>query len=370
MEKRYWNKRIIGRTNEVLIIFMSFWKTLREKTPCILGLAPMDGVTDAATRLLQATICKPDLLYTEFVNVEGLARGATSMLEGFYYDEKERPIIGQIYGIEIDSFYISALILCELGFDGIDINMGCPAKKVAHRGAGAGLIETPEHAQKIIYSVKQAIQDYASGKSLEEACIRPKIITAVETIQKRFPYMKGKREIRPVSVKTRIGCADDCTTSWIPNLLECGIDGLALHGRTLKQAYSGFADWEIIKKTSQIVKKYSPDTIFLGNGDVQNLYDAKEKTDKYELNGVLIGRASFGNPWIFAGHEPSEEERKKTAIQHCQLFEEIFPESAFFIMRKHLGWYLKNFDGAKELRAKLMLANSTKEVKQIMNYKV
>ncbi len=346
---------------------MSFWKNLRKNTSCILGLAPMDGVTDAATRLLQSKIAKPDVLYTEFVNVEGLARGATSMLSGFYYSEIERPIIGQIYGIELDSFYISALIVCELGFDGIDINMGCPAKKVAHRGAGAGLISTPEHAQEIIKTVKQAIQDYANGKTLASAGIRPKIIAAVEAVQARFPHMKGRREILPVSVKTRIGCAEDCTSSWIPRLLDCQIDALALHGRTLKQAYSGFANWEVIATTAKLIKQYAPETVFLGNGDIQNLADAQEKSKTYGTDGVLIGRASFGNPWVFLGHEPSKEERKNTALEHCRLFEEIFPESAFFIMRKHLGWYIKNFEGAKEMRNLLMHANSSAEAEKIMN---
>lgn len=343
---------------------MSFWKSFHH-TP-ILGLAPMDGVTDMPTREIVARIGKPDILYTEFVNVEGLSRGATSMLEAFWYSPLQRPIIGQIYGIELDSFYISAFILCELGFDGIDINMGCPAKKVAHRGAGAGLIETPEHAQQIIYTVKKAIQDYAEGKTLGEAGIRPKIITAIKKIQEQFPHMKGSRKIIPLSVKTRIGCQEDCTSSWIPNLLDCGIDALALHGRTLKQAYSGNANWDIIGQTAQIVKKYSPNTIFLGNGDIENVHDAIEKTNIYQTDGVLIGRSSFGNPWVFCGHEPTTEERKKTALLHCKLFEEITPDSAFFIMRKHLGWYIKNFDGAKEMRNALMHANSSEDVEQII----
>lgn len=342
---------------------MNFWKEL--STPLI-GLSPMDDVTDAPTRKLVSLIAKPSVLMTEFVNVEGLSRGAIKMMSRFYYDDIERPIVAQIYGTEIESFYIVALICCELGFDGIDINMGCPAKKVAHRGAGAGLISTPDHAQKIIKTVQHAVYDYAQGKTLEEAQVRNKIIAEIHRLQKQYPYMKGKKKLIPVSVKTRIGCDTDCTSSWIPSLLECGIDALTLHGRTLTQRYSGLANWEVIARAAQIVQQQSPQTLFLGNGDIQSKEEAIEKINTYQLGGVLIGRGSFGNPWVFSGHTPTEEERKKTALMHSKIFEEIFPEAPFFIMRKHLGWYCKGFDGAKELRSKLMLSNSAQEVEVLL----
>jgi nifR3 family TIM-barrel protein len=392
-----WNKKSIMNTTN------NFWHTLSQKKKSensfILGLSPMDGVTDAPFRKLLAQTSKPDIIMTEFVNVEGLARGAVKMLQDFEYDECERPIIAQIYGTEIDSFYKVAFIACELGFDGIDINMGCPAKKVAHRGAGAGLINTPEHAQKIIFSVQKAVQDFASGITMEEAQVRPKVIQKVREMQEKTDACRGgyhppnnpQKKI-PISVKTRMGVDDVVAEEWIQNLLETNIQAITLHGRTLKQGYSGEANWEVIKKAGEVVKKWNisqkknnpehQEVVFLGNGDIENYSDAQEKIAAADIDGALVGRALFGNPWFFSKknvfdevfERNTEEEaekiceqiRKEKCLEHCQLFEEIFPEKPFFIMRKHLAWYMKNFSGSKELRKKLMLANSSEEVKEIL----
>ena len=334
-----------------------FWDRLPHP---IIGLSPMDGVTDAPYRHMIAKYSKPSLIITEFCNVEGLARGAVSMLKEFIYEEAERPIVAQIYGVETDSFYKVALMCCYLGFNGIDINMGCPANKVARRGSGAGMIGMPDHARKVIQMVRKASQDWHNGISLEEAGIRPKIITALKAMRPD----EGPRTELPVSVKTRIGLDKPVTEEWIKVLLEEEPANITLHGRTLKQMYLGEASWEEIARAAQLCK--GTNTTLLGNGDIKSMEDAKEKIERYGTDGALVGRATFGNPWFFSGYEPTKEERFRIAIEHSQYFEDHYMDHAYFAMRKHLAWYCRGFDGAKEIRTQLMQCDSTKDVERIL----
>jgi tRNA-dihydrouridine synthase len=302
----------------------------------------------------------PSVIYTEFVNVEGLARGAVSMLDHFLYDESERPIVAQVYGIEAESFYKVTLMVCYLGFDGVDINMGCPANKVARRNSGAGLIRVPDQAKKIIRTVKKATEDWANGITLEEAGLRPKIIQALKAQKPR----RVSRKLLPVSVKTRTGIDRPIAEEWIKHLLEESPATIALHGRTLKQMYSGEANWELIGNIAKIVRPTG--TVFLGNGDLQNLSDALNKIETYGTDGALIGRATCGNPWFFSGHEPTTEERFSAAVEHSREYEKRAMKNGFFPMRKHLAWYCRGFDGAREVRKELMQANSSEEVEGIL----
>jgi len=320
----------------------------------------MDGVTDAPFRYMMCKSSKPSLVMTEFVNVEGLARGAVSMLKAFYYSEIERPIVAQIYGLETESFYKVALICCYLDFDGIDINMGCPANKVARRGSGASMIKIPDQARKVIQTVKQAATDWQNGITLKEAGLRPKIITALESIKAEEP----QRKLLPVSVKTRIGVDEIVTENWISTLAKEKPANITLHGRTLKQMYSGEANWDEIAKAAKIC--HESGITLLGNGDIQNMEDAKARIEKYGTDGALIGRAACGNPWFFGSHEPTQEERFQAAIEHAEYFEQNHMEHAFFAMRKHLAWYCRGFDGAREVRTRLMQTNSAAEVKEIL----
>ncbi len=336
--------------------FRGFWSDLADP---IIGLSPMDGVTDAPYRRMMTKYGKPSLFITEFANVEGLARGAVSMLHHFIFDESERPIVAQIYGVETDSFYKVALMCCELGFDGIDINMGCPANKIARRGSGGGMILHPKQAQRVVITVKKAITDWSEGKTMEDAEIRPKIIKAVN-IQKKNDV---KRKLLPVSVKTRIGFDQIVTKEWIKTLLDVEPANISLHGRTLKQMYSGKANWDEIGKAAMICK--GTDTTILGNGDITSVDDAKKKIKDYGVDGVLVGRATFGNPWFFSGYKANAEEHAKVAVEHCELFEKIFPNRKFWAMRKHLAWYMRGFDGARDMRKELMLTNSSAEVLEI-----
>ncbi|HEX2387417.1 MAG TPA: tRNA-dihydrouridine synthase, partial [Candidatus Binatia bacterium] len=152
---------------------MSFWNEIPKP---IVGLSPMDGVTDASFRYIAATVGRPDVMLTEFVSVDTAAFAPESLLRDFTYAEVERPIAAQIYGHTPEAFYRVAHIVCEMGFDGLDINMGCPAKKVAAKGSGAGLILTPVLARAIIRAARQGIRDWAAGRTLPDIGLDAELI--------------------------------------------------------------------------------------------------------------------------------------------------------------------------------------------------
>lgn len=343
-----------------------FWRDL--SLP-IIGLSPMDGVTDHPFRFIQKKYGKPSVVITEFTSVEGVCHGASQLLKDFQFDESQRPIAAQIYGTTPDFFRQTAIILCELGFDGIDINMGCPAKNVAHSGAGAALIQTPALAQDIIRATQQGISEWKNGATLDQC---PDIVTKIkEHVQSRHDSVpeayKNRERIIPVSVKTRIGYSEPVVEEWIPNLLEMNVANISLHGRTLKQHYSGQANWEIIGKAAEICKKH--DTLILGNGDVSSYQDALDKISSYGVDGVLIGRASMGDPFVFENGQVTDKSIYQVAVEHCQLFEQNYSHLenySFLPMRKHLGWYVKSVPFASEIRVKLFQSNTTQEVEQIL----
>lgn len=338
-----------------------FWKNLAKP---IIGLSPMDGVSDAAFRFITAKYGKPSLLITEFTNVEALNHGAVKALMAFLYDEIERPVVAQIYGTNPEAFYRACFAACELGFDGIDINMGCPSKSVSGNGAGAGLIRTPELAQQIIHECWRASQDWANGKTMEDSGLHPDIAEYIKNLQKQTGRQPTRR-VLPISVKTRIGYDQPITEEWLKHVLERRPVNISLHGRTLKQMYTGEANWEEIAKAARLVHSSNLGITLIGNGDVKSLEDAKNKIATFGVDGVLIGRGSFGEPWIFQGEKRNIDEKLQVAIEHCLKYEEIFGvgDRSFAPMKKHLGWYCTDFPGAKELRLKLMRCNSAQEVK-------
>ncbi len=344
-----------------------FWDNLKKP---IIGLAPMDGVTDPAFRYMVASVSKPAVMFTEFVNVEGLARGVEKMLPAFFYSAKERPVVAQLFGTETDSFYKAAVMLCYLGFDGIDINMGCPVSKIASKGAGAALIKNPKLAKKIIKSVYKGINDFANGISLENAGVHENIISFVKKNKDMFGGKNGvvaknsDRKLIPLSVKTRIGYDEICAEQWAKLLISFGVKTLTMHGRTLKQLYSGEANWEVLGNVAKICKEN--DVMFFANGDISSLEDAHEKIKKYGCDGVLIGRATNGNPWFFEGKEPSLEDRLNVIKKHVKYFEKL-SYLPFQTLKKHLAWYTKGFDGAKEMRMSFMQAQSGKDVYDVID---
>lgn len=342
------------------MVYKGFWEDIKKP---IVGLAPMDGVTDAAMRFVTKKYGNPDVVFTEFVSTDGIRAGAVKLMRDFKFVDEERPVVAQLFGKDPEAFYVSTLVVCALGFDGVDINMGCPARKVANRGEGAGLIETPDLAVEIIKMVKEAVGDWVDGISLEKARVDKKIVEYIKDIKKEG--VMGRRQI-PVSVKTRIGYDKPVTEEWIKALLKSEPAVISLHGRTLNQRYSGLADWKEIERAAKLCSK--TETLLLGNGDIKSIGEGKERIKKYGGDGFLIGRASFGNPWVFVedGDKVRFKEKLKVAIEHAEKFEECYPEDRFFAMRKHLSWYTKGFDGAVDLRRKLVVCNSASEVRKVI----
>jgi len=304
----------------------------------IIGLAPMDGITDAPFRNIADIYGKPDIIYTEFISVKGLILRRPAIQRMLLRHKTNTTMIAQFFGCEPEYFYQAALVALEKGFDGVDINMGCPDKSVFHRGAGAALIIQPKLAKEIVLSVKRAVKDGAEKFNIKK-------------------YI-------PVSVKTRSGYKIPQTKEWISQLLEAEPDVICLHARTFAQKYSGRADWEQIGIAADLAKPTK--TKIFGNGDIKSRQQALEKIKQYNLAGVLIGRAALGNPWIFKGVIPTTEERFQVLLEHCKKFREFFPESDFSIMRKHLAWYIKDFPYAAEVRNQLMQVKNIDDVKKIL----
>jgi nifR3 family TIM-barrel protein len=320
----------------------------------------MDGVTDAVFRQITDEIAAPDVMFTEFVAVEAVKVGAVRALDACVVHAPRRsPIICQIYGTDLEGFYQSALMICALGFDGVDINMGCPAQAVAARGAGAGLIRNPLLARRIIKVVKQAVVDWCSGVDVTKY-LHPQVSNWI-----KYHKLPIKRRLIPVSVKTRIGYETPVVNAWIGTILESHPDCITVHGRTLKQLYSGKADWEAIAQAVQLIH-CSGHTKILGNGDVTSYKEAVEKAKTYGVDGVLIGRAARGNPWVFTGKLPTLQERLSVALRHAKLYQEIFPHSHFLAMRKHLAWYCVGFPGAAEARVRALQVKNVAEVEGLV----
>jgi tRNA-dihydrouridine synthase B len=336
-----------------------FWQNLKKP---IIGLAPMDGVTDAAFRHIAALHGKPSLVITEFTSVEGIRAGAERLLDDFKYSVVERPVVAQLFGADPAAFYLSAAVATALGFDGIDINMGCPAKNVTHHGAGAALILDPERAKEIVRQTRKGTQDFAAGKKLEEFLVPENIIAAIREIQ--FKMATDTWVELPVSVKTRLGYATSTIEEWVKHLLEVEPVNITVHGRTLKQLYAGQADWEAIARAADII--HTTNTSVLGNGDIQSMADAHEHIERYRTDGVLIGRAAFGNPWLFDDHEASFDERIRCALEHARYYHSLFGDRAFLRMRKHLLDYVKGSEGAKDIRVQLMKVVTLEDVEKIL----
>ncbi len=325
---------------------MSFWAKL--PTP-ILGLAPMDGVTDPCFRRIVARWGKPDVIITEFVNVEGLLRGVENEWAGLRFDTCERPIVAQVYGARPVAFFHVAQWVCALGFDGLEINMGCPAKNVAARGCGAALIRDPERAKAILREARRGIAAWAAGQPLS--------IPFPLSLQPTSPV--ARRAI-PLSVKTRLGYDRVVIGEWMAHLLDERPAAITVHGRTLQQGYRGDADWEAIAQA--VIVARGSGTRVLGNGDVQSLADAHLRARQAGVDGALVGRATLGRPWWFRGAPPPHPVPLYAALAHARLFQAMYGLARFAAMRKHLGWYCKGFPGASELRVQMMRVKSAEEV--------
>ena len=268
--------------------------------------------------------------------------------------------------------------------------MGCPAKTVANKGGGAALIRMPETAKAIIRAAQQGVQDWANGQTLEDLELDPQRIERIRTMNDERVDVWGdhtqtERRLLPVSVKTRLGYDSIVITDWVQELLELQPAAITIHGRTLAQHYKGEANWDAIAAAAEIVRK--TDTLILGNGDIHNLYEADQRIRTAGVQGVLIGRATFGNPWLFRYRDhmkkllnehvnltadqlssiiPSREERLLMALEHANVHAKLKGEDHYVEMRKHLGWYLGHFPGAKQVRNELVRVNSLADVERII----
>ncbi len=359
-----------------------FWS--RQAKP-IIGLSPMDGVTDPCFRRIMAMHGRPDMIMTEFLSVEGICHGARNALMGLAYHAVERPVIAQLYGPDPETFFHVAQLVCELGYDGLDLNMGCPSKKVAALGAGAALIQDPPRAKAIVRACRRGIAHWTSGAPLSICETYPVVGDWLAQVRKNFPEIEvQERKPIPVSVKTRIGVGEVVIEDWIAHLLEAAPAVISIHGRTLRQGYRGEANWDMIAKA--VACAAGSGTFILGNGDIQSMREVISRVRQTGVDGVLIGRAAVGNPWIFhkkelvrallnAPDEISEtqfariseknispRERFFVALQHARLYEAMHGEQFFNGMRKHLGLYCRDFPGARLLRSKMVRTNNVAEV--------
>ena len=358
---------------------MSFWATL--PTP-IIGLSPMDGVTDAVFRRIVAWQGKPDVTFTEFTHVHDVCRGPEFLLDSLRYHEAERPIVAQLYGKNPELFYQAAHAVCEMGFDGLDINMGCPSRNVASSGSGAGLIRTPDLAHEIMRAARQGIVDWTAGQTLEAAGLKPVRVDAIRRLNERRGAILPVRKSIPLSVKTRLGYDEVIVERWIEHLLIESPAVISLHGRTLQQMYRGEADWSAIARASEVVR--GSGTMLFGNGDVQSLDEVARRVRETGVDGVLVGRAVLGTPWFFREKEearqsvqleksgvieplsPSLTTRFEILLEHAKQFEAQYGQEQFRRMRKHLGWYCKGFPHAAALRATMFRVSSVRDVEAIL----
>lgn len=360
-----------------------FWHLLPQP---IIGLAPMDGVTDAPFRLTVARQGPPDVTFTEFTNVVDLCRGPEHALASLLYSDCERPVVAQLFGKDPDLFYQAAHLVCHLGFDGLDINMGCPSRNVAASGSGAALIRTPDLAHALMRAARQGIRDWAAGQALSAAGVKSARVELIRSMNlNRSGCADPPRRIIPVSVKTRLGYDRVVVERWIAHLLEETPAAITVHGRTLAQMYRGEADWDAIDRAARLARQTR--TLLLGNGDVRSLDDVARKVRGTAVHGILVGRGALGEPWFFrskaiararcsaASGDPglglsdstaTVAERFAVMLEHARQYEVLLGVARFPRIRKHLGWYCKGFPGAAMLRARMVRARTSDEVAAIL----
>lgn len=361
---------------------MNFWNKLKEEAQKtgkpFFALAPMADVTDVAFRQVITKYGKPDVLWTEFVSADGLmSEGREVLKKSLEFTEAERPIVAQIFSSNPEKIRGAAKLCAELGFDGIDINMGCPDKSIERQGAGAAMINNKQNAILIIQAVKDGIAD--ANKNI------------------------------PISVKTRIGYSRPELDEWVSLILAQNIDCLTVHARTRRDLSKVPANWNYIKQVVEIKNKIAPNTVIIGNGDVIDTNDGISKFKQTGCDGIMIGRAIFGNPWLFSQNENGSERAKRVEgsfskifekirllylkitgnknkywlrtktnipleqklnvmLEHAYLFEKLLTGyKNFAVMKKHFKAYSNGFPGAKELRIKLMdQAGSAIEAEKIV----
>ena len=313
-----------------------FWGTMPKP---FFALAPMEDVTDVAFRTLIAKYSDPAVprvFYTEFTSADGLVRadedGLRKLRKKLEFSDIERPIVAQLFSATPAYMEAGAKLCRELGFDGVDINMGCPADQVVRQSCGAGLIRNPSLARELIRAAK-----------------------------------RGAGSL-PVSVKTRIGYNENELETWLPQLLEEEPAAVVIHARTRKEMSDVPARWEHVARAVEIRDALGSKTLIGGNGDVTDLDDARAKAAATNCDLVMIGRGMFGNPWLFSERGPATPHEKMTVlIEHIELFQKHM--SGFVndaVMKRHFKAYIGGWEGAKELRVRLMETETLEQALEIL----
>ena len=310
-------------------------------------LAPMEDVTDTAFRELVMQLSAPNQLhvvYTEFTSTDGLCHPAgrprveyrlkITESERHLLQSKGIKIVAQIWGNKPEKFEQAIRYIEEAyTFDGIDINMGCPVKNVIAHGSCSALIANESLAADIISATREASK-------------------------------------LPVSVKTRIGIKESDTERWIGFLLQQPLDAITIHGRTQKQMSQGMANWEEIRKAVSLRNDMDPHISIIGNGDVESVHEASEKMEKYGVDGIMIGRGIFKNPWLFDPGitEPTAKLRCQTLLNHLDLYDRAWGHTRHYaILKRFFKIYITGFQGASDIRDRLMHTSDTEEARRIIS---
>lgn len=313
---------------------MNFWNKLPKP---FFVLAPMESVTDVVFRHVIASAAKPDVFFTEFVNASSFCseKGIHSTRGRLTFNDDEKPIVAQIWGKRPEQFEIMAKHLKKMGFSGIDINMGCPDRAVVRTGSGSALIKTPELAADLIAATKNGWL--------------------------------------PVSVKTRAGDTNvNEWRDWVEFLLRQDIVNLTLHLRTRKEMSKVDAHYEIIPELIELRNKIAPETLITINGDIKDRSHGEEFAQIYGVDGVMIGRGVFSDPFAFekVKKEHSQNELIDLLKLHLDIYDkydrELGPRK-FDPLKRFFKIYIHGFEGAAELRARLMTTKNTDEVREVIN---
>lgn len=300
---------------------MNIWQTLKKP---IFIQAPMEDVTDTVFRQIIGSVGKPDLYFTEFTNADGIIKGGSEYItQRLQFDKKlERPIIAQIWGNNPEHYFQAAKLLSKLGYDGIDINMGCPDRKIVKNGCCSGLIKNPTLA-----------------KELYEAAV------------------KGGNAL-PVSIKTRIGYNKIVTSEWIGFLLTLHPTAITVHARTAAEMSKVPVHREEFGRSVELRDKISPETLIIANGDILNRSQGEEIITTYGVDGVMIGRGMLYNPWVFSTKTRVEDitisNRLTLLKKHIELFDKTWKNTKNFdLMKKFYKAYISGFENAAEMRQEL-----------------
>jgi len=311
----------------------NFWQTLPKP---FFVLAPMEAVTDVVFRHVVEAAGGPDVYFTEFTNAASYfsEKGRASTRGRLAFTEDEQPMVAQIWGNNPEYFEFMAKGLAEQGFAGIDINMGCPAKDVVKTGGGSGLIRDPQRAAELIAATK-----------------------------------KGGL---PVSVKTRLGdIRQEEWTDWLTHILKQDIVNLTIHLRTRKEMSKVPAHFELIHEIKKLRDEIAPQTLLTINGDIRDREHGLELVKEYGVDGVMIGRGVFSDPYAFAKEKREHSREELLGLLHMQLdlfdkYNEELEPRKFDPLKRFFKIYVRNFEGASELREKLMHTKSTQEVRELL----